>query len=94
MKWLLSANSPRLTQHAREVYKINDKEVNVRSSSRYKRAFVEKQACEAEKAAANGDLSTVYKVTKQLTEQNNTCTKPVKEKEWKVITTERKQAAR
>ena len=55
---------------------------------------MEKQACEAEKAASNGDLSTVYKVTKQLTEQNNTCTKPVKEKEWKVITTERKQAAR
>ena len=55
---------------------------------------MDKQACEAEKAAANGDLNTVYKVTKQLTEQNNTCTKPVKDKEGKVITTERKQAAR
>lgn len=63
-----------MTQHAKEVYKINDKEVNMNSSWRYKRAFVEKQAIEAEKAASNGDLSTVYKVTKQLTEQNNTFT--------------------
>lgn len=46
---------------------------------------MEKQACEAEKAAANGDLNTMYKVTKQIMEQNNTSTKPVKDKEGKVL---------
>ena len=39
--------------------------------------------------AAKGGLNTVYEITSQLLGQSNTCTKPVKDKEGKVITSER-----
>ena len=55
-----------------------------RSARRDKRVFVEKLANEAETAAAKGDLNTVYKITKQLSGQNNTCNKPVKDKHGKL----------
>ena len=90
---LLNAKSPRLTQCAKEEYKIKDKEVK-RNACRDKRVFVEKLANEAETAATKGDLSTVYKITKQLSGWNNTCNKPVKDKHGKLLTTEREQAAR
>ena len=90
---LLNAKSPRLTQRAKEEYKIKDKEVK-RNARRDKRGFVEKLANEAETAAAKGNLNTVYKITKQLSGRNNTCNKPVKDKHGKLLTTEREQAAR
>lgn len=90
---LLSAKFPRLTQRAKAEYKIKDKEVK-RSARRDKKAFVEELAGEAEMAAAKGELSTVYKITKQLSGQSNTYTKPVKDKQGELITTEREQAAR
>ena len=73
---LLNAKSPRLTQRAKEEYKIKDKEVK-RNARRDKRVFVAKLANEAETAATKGDLNTVYKITKQLSGRNNTCNKPV-----------------
>ena len=90
---LLNAKPPRLTQRAKEEYKIKDKEVK-RNARRDKRVFVEKLANEAETAAAKGDLNTVYKITKQLSGRNNTCNKPIKNKHGKLLTTEREQAAR
>ena len=51
-------------------------------------------ANEAETAVAIGDLNTVYKITKQLSGRNNTCNKLVKDKQGKLLTTEREQAAR
>ena len=50
---------------------------------------VEELASEARKAAGKGGLNTVYEITTQLSGQSNTCTKPVKDKEGKVITSER-----
>ena len=55
---------------------------------------MEELADEAKKAAAKGDLNTVYKITEQLSGQTNTHIKPVKNEEGKVITTEKEQAAR
>lgn len=49
---------------------------------------VEELASEARKAAAKGGLNSVYEITTQLSGQSNTCTKPVKDKEGKVITSE------
>ena len=65
---LLNAKSLRLTQRAKEEYKIKDKEVK-RSARRDKRVFV--------------DLHTVYEITKQLSGRNNTCNKPVKDNKGK-----------
>ena len=90
---LLNATSPRLTHRAKEEYKIKDEEVK-RSAHRDKRVFVEELANEAETAAAKGYLNTVYKITKQLSGRNNTCNKPVEDKQGKLLTTEREQVAR
>ena len=70
---LLNAKSPRLIERAKEEYKTKDKEVK-RSARRDKRGFVEELAREAERAAAHGELSKVYKITKQLCGQQNTHT--------------------
>ena len=50
---------------------------------------VEELASEARKAAAKRGLNSLYEITTQLSGQSNTCTKPVKDKEGKVITSER-----
>lgn len=47
------------------LYKNNDREVK-RSVRRAQRVFAENLAREAGKAAASGNLRTVYKITKQL----------------------------
>ena len=51
-------------------------------------------AKEAEEAAVRGEISTVYKITKQLCNKNTSKSIPVKSKDGKVLTTEREQAAR
>ena len=54
---------PRLILQVNEVYKIKDRRVR-RSVQRDKsRAFVEVLVSEVERAAAKGDLNTVYKIT-------------------------------
>lgn len=54
---------PRLILQVNEVYKIKDRQVR-RSVQRDKsRAFVEVLVSEVERAAAKGDLNTVYKIT-------------------------------
>ena len=75
------------------MHKIKDKEVK-RNAHRDKRVFVEELANEAETAAAEGDLNTVYNIIKQLSGQVNFCNKPVRDKQVKLLTTEREQVAR
>ena len=65
-----------------------------RNVRRDKRNFIESLACEAEEAAENGEFSTVYKITKQLCSNNTNHTMPVKDKQGKVMTTEKEQAVR
>lgn len=81
---LLNTKSPRLTERTKEEYKIKDKEVR-RIACGDKKAFLEELTCEAETAAAKGDLITVYKINKQVSGQNNTCNKPVKDKQGKLL---------
>lgn len=57
-------NSQQLLEKANTSYEIKDREV--KSARRDKRAFAEHLASEAEKAAAQGNLGTVYKITKRL----------------------------
>lgn len=66
-----------------------------------RRTFVERLAHEAEQAAAWGELSMVYKITKQLSGQKKIkknkyiySSIPVKDKQSKLITTEKEHAAR
>ena len=64
-----------------------------RSARKDKRAYIDKLADDAEKAASKGDLNTVYKITKELCGKS-TQIPPVKNAKGKVITSEREQAER
>ena len=90
---MLSTKSARLQQQVQEAYKGKDKEVK-KSARNDKRSYVEGLAAEAESAAARGELSTVYKITKRLCGNYTTHSAPVKGKYGSTITTEREQADR
>ena len=90
---MLSTKSARLQQQVQEAYKGKDKEVK-KSARNDKRSYVEGLAAEAESAAARGELSTVYKITKRLCGNYTTHSAPVKGKDGSTITTEREQADR
>ena len=62
---MLSTKSARLQQQVQKAYKGKDKEVK-KSARNDKRSYVEGLAAEAESAAARGEMSTVYKITKRL----------------------------
>jgi len=64
-----------------------------RRARKDKRNYLEERAEEAEKAAARGDLNTVYKITKELCGQSKQ-PPPVKDKSGNIISTEREQATR
>ncbi|XP_035677191.1 uncharacterized protein LOC118416215 [Branchiostoma floridae] len=81
------------TQQAKEAYRNKDKQVK-RSARRDKRAFVEDLATEAEQAATRGELSTVYRITKKLCNQSSASSVPIKDKQGKLLTSEREQTAR
>ena len=59
---------PTTPRETKMPYENKDREVK-RSARREKRVFVEHLASEAEKAAAYGNLGTVYKITKRLTKR-------------------------
>ena len=90
---MLNAKSSRQMERTQQEYKNRDREVK-RSARKDKRNFIEKLASEAEEAAEKREFSTVYKITKQLCGNNINHSMPVKDKQGKVITAEREQAAR
>jgi hypothetical protein len=90
---LLSAKSPRLKELAGKDYKAKDKEVK-RSARNDKRTYIEDLATQAEVAAEQGRLSTVYKITKQLCTKPSRQSVPVRDKSGNLITTEAEQALR
>ncbi|CAC5373530.1 unnamed protein product [Mytilus coruscus] len=65
-----------------------------RSARKDKRQYLEDLAKEAEQAAILGELSTVYKITKQLCRTSNAQTAHVNDKNGKSLKTEREQAER
>ncbi|KAM3625304.1 uncharacterized protein V6R79_009922 [Siganus canaliculatus] len=73
-------------------HKTKDKQAK-RSARRDKRVFVE-QIASAEKAAAYGNLGTVYKITKQLCGKCTNQTTHFMDKNGNFCTTEHEQAAR
>ena len=89
---VLNTKSPRLQENLQKAYSEKDKEVK-RSARKDKRAYIDKLADDAEKAASKGNLNTVYKITKELCGKS-TQIPPVKDTNGKVITTEREQAER
>ena len=61
---LLNAKSPRLKEHFSTEYSKKDKEVK-RSCRRDKGHYIDTLATEAETAARNNDMKTLYKTTKK-----------------------------
>ena len=90
---MLNAKSPRLQQQAQQLYAFKDREVK-KSARKDKRHFIEELACKAELAASRGELSTVYKVTKQLCGNFTSHPPPVRAKDGSPLTSEREQTAR
>ena len=90
---MLSTKSARLQQQVQEAHKGKDNEVE-KSAKNNKRSYVEGLAADAVSAAARGELSTVYKITKRLCGNYTTHSAPVKGKDGSTITTKRKQADR
>ena len=90
---LLTTKSQRVHDLVEQEYKNKDKEVK-KSARNDKRTHVEEMANTAEQAAIRGEMSTVFRITRQL------CGKPtnraglVKDKNGAHITTEKEQSAR
>ena len=62
---ILNTKSKGIQDHLQKEYSSKDKEIK-RSARQDKRAYVDKLAEKAETAAQKGELSTVYRITKQL----------------------------
>ncbi|CAJ1081153.1 uncharacterized protein LOC106154262 [Xyrichtys novacula] len=90
---MLNTKSLRLQKQAQEAYENKDKEVR-KSARSDKRAFVEMLACKAEWAAARGEMTVIYKITKQLCGKKTSQSAPVKDKGWNNLLIENEQVAR
>lgn len=90
---LLGAKSTRLKAQWESAYREKDKEVK-RSAEKDKKVYLEELAKEAESAAAKGNLSDVYKITKKLCGNLSTRAAPVKDKDRKRLTSDEEQTAR
>ena len=89
---MLNAKSPRLQEQAQQSYAFKDREVK-KSSRKDKRHFIEELACKAELAASREELSTVYKITKQLCGNYTSHSPPVRAKDGSPLTSEQEQTA-
>ncbi|XP_048743004.2 uncharacterized protein LOC125656441 [Ostrea edulis] len=77
---ILHTKSARLQDQLQMNYKTKDREVK-RSARKVKRKYTDDLAEEAERAATHGELSTVYKITKQLCGNKTSKTRQVKDKQ-------------
>ena len=89
---MLNTRSPRLRAQAQTEYKIKDCKVK-RSARKDKREFVDQLAKDAEDAAARGELSTVYKITKKLCGKKISQSMSLKNKDGSNISTEGERIA-
>ena len=92
---LLNTKSPRLQHQIQKAFKNKDKKV-MKSARSGKGCYVEELADEAEQAAVRGEMSVaiVYKITKLNCGNNTNYSAPVKDKNGKAFTRQRKQTAR
>ena len=66
---LFNTKSTRLQEQVHKAYKSKDKKVK-RSARSDKRSYIEELADKAEQAAARGEMSVVYKITKRICGNN------------------------
>ena len=90
---ILNTKSKRMQEHLQKEYSSKDKEIK-RSARQDKRAYVDKLAEKAETAAQKTELSTVYRITKQLCRHTKVAASIVKDKDGNALTTEQMQAKR
>ena len=90
---ILNTKSMRIQERLQKEYSSKDKEIK-RSARQDKRAYVDKLAEKAETAAQKSELSTVYRITKQLCRHTKVAASIVKDKDGNALTTEQMQAKR
>ena len=93
-KKLLSARSERLKERFAAAYKEKDR--NVKNSARKdRRQYTENLADEAEAAAHQNDLKTVYQITRKLKgDFGQSCDRPVKDEDGRTLTSEEEKLQR
>ena len=90
---ILNTKSKRIQERLQKEYSSKDKEIK-RSARQDKRAYIDKLPEKAETAAQKGELSTVYRITKQLCRHTKVAASIVKDKDGNALTTEQMQAKR
>lgn len=88
-----NAKSERIQISLQKEYTSKDKEVKQKAKADRKK-YLETLAEEAETAASKGQLSTVYRITKQLSGKLTSSNIPCKSKDGKVLTSESQQLER
>jgi hypothetical protein len=90
---MLNARSQRLQDQLKHSYASKDREVK-KSARKDKRQFIDDLAEKAELAATRGEMSTVYKITKQLCGNYPCNPPPVRAKDGSPLTSEKEQTDR
>ena len=90
---ILNTKSKRIQERLQKEYNSKDNEIK-RSARQHKRAYVDKLAEKWETAAQKGELSTVYRITKQLYRHTKIAASIVKDKDGNALTTKQMQAKR
>ena len=85
--------SERLGRDLQTQYRAMNKAVK-RSVRCDKRKQIADLARDAEEAAFNGDIKTIYKITKQLINKNLTTQQPVKDENGRLLNSDEEQLAR
>ena len=91
---MLNAKSSRQVERTQQEYKEKKRKKWNRVSEGIRGTLSSPWLVKQKKQQKKGEFSTVYKITKQLFCNNTNHTMPVKDKQGKVITTEKEQAAR
>lgn len=90
---MLCTKSPRFLERIQEAYREKGRQVK-KSAKRDKRTFVEYMADKAEQAAARGEMSTIYNITKKLSRKYTSKSASVKDKDRNILKPDQEQTAR
>lgn len=82
-----------MKEQAAITYKEKDKAVK-RGARNDKRLYIEDLAKGAEQAEARGQMTTIYRIPKKLCAKTSKDAAPIKDKNGKVLTSEKEQAKR
>ena len=90
---LLDSKSERIRERNQKEYDAMNKIVK-KNARRDKRAFADQMAEEAEEAANKRDMGALHKITRRLCGTRKKCSTVVRDREGRILTTDREQAAR